>query len=57
VNRYNIKLKLDGFRSFFEIKGKDEVKHFFFEKKKQKTFIYCRRQGIRTGCLGAILNG
>jgi hypothetical protein len=57
VNRYNIKLKLDGFRSFFEIKGKDEVTHFFFEKKKQKTFIYCRRQGIRTGCLGAILNG
>jgi hypothetical protein len=29
---------------------------FFFEKKKQKTFIHCRRHGARVGELGTILN-
>jgi hypothetical protein len=39
--------------------GKKEIrkeKAFFFEKKKQKTFIYCRRHGIRTGEFTAIRN-
>src|SRR5271170_5629457 len=25
-----------------------QAKRFFFEKKKQKTFIHCRRHGVRT---------
>src|SRR5271166_2439726 len=36
---------------------KSKRKRFFFEKKKQKTFIHCRRYGVRTGELRAILNG
>jgi hypothetical protein len=31
-------------------------KHFFFEKKKQKTFIHCRWHGVRIGELGARRN-
>src|SRR5271167_1048779 len=29
-------------------KVKMQAKRFFFEKKKQKTFIHCRRHGVRT---------
>src|SRR5271170_1691585 len=40
--------------------GKSERKqarHFFFEKKKQKTFIHYRRHGVRIDDFSADLNG
>ena len=39
--------------------GKREIsqaKAFFFEKKKQKTFVDCRRHGVQTGEFSAVRN-